>query len=96
MFYLILNHSLISHREAMYRIYGLQLGPNFGVRPVAYQKFYLQLKVDQMYAFAVFIEKNLRPYGCSGTSYTAAISSTNPYTETQREIIEIEIIKAQI
>ena len=49
----------------MYRIYGLQLGPNFGVRPVAYQKFYLQLKVDQMYAFAVFIEKNLRPYGCS-------------------------------
>ena len=57
MFYLILNNSLISHREAMYRVYSLQLGPNFGVQPVAYQKFYLQLKVDQMYAFAVFIEK---------------------------------------
>ena len=35
-----------------------------------------------MGAFAVFAEKYLRPYGCSGTNFTAAVNFTNPKTET--------------
>ena len=44
----------------MYRIGGLQLGP--------------RLTVEKMHASAVFNEKYLRSYGCSGTNFTATFS----------------------
>ena len=35
---------------------------------ISWQNFYLQLTIEQIYAFPIFIEKYLRPFGCSGTS----------------------------
>ena len=46
--------------------------------------------------FLWFTKKHLRSYGCSFTAFTAAVNCTNPNTETQHEIIEIEITEAQI
>ena len=77
----------------MYRVCGLRLGPNIGV---AKKKFYLWLTPDEMHVFAVFTEKNLRSYGCSGTNFTTAVNCTNPNTEIQSEIIETEIIEAKM
>ena len=72
----------------MYRVFGLQLGSDFGVRLAADNIFYLQLTVEKMHAFAVFSKKYLWSYGCSGTNFTAAVNCTNPKTEMQIEIIE--------
>ena len=63
------------------------------MRPAADKKFYLRLTINKMHAFAVLTEKYLRPYGWSGTNFTAAVSCTTPNTEIPSEIIETEIIK---
>ena len=44
-----------------------------------------------MHAFAVFTKKYLRPCSCSGATFTAMVNCTNPKTEMQIEIIELEI-----
>ena len=62
----------------IYRICGLQLGPNFVVRLAADKNFYLSLTVVKMHAFAVFNDKCLRPYGCSDTNLTVTVESINP------------------
>ena len=59
-----------------YRVYGLRLGPNFGVRPVADKNFYLRLTVEKMHALVVFTEKSLPPYDCSGTNFTTVVNCT--------------------
>ena len=82
----------MSFRGVMYRVCGLRLGRNIGVREAAGKKSYLWLTVDKMHAFAGFTKKYLQPYGCSGTNFTTAVNCTNPNTETQNEIIEIEIL----
>ena len=46
-----------------------------------------------MRAFLVFTENYLRPNGCCGTDFTAAVKCKNSKTEKQSEIIEIYIIK---
>ena len=48
---------------AVYRVFGLRLGPNLGVRPAADKKFHLRLTVENMCIFAVFTNKHLRLYG---------------------------------
>ena len=57
----------------MYNVYGLRQGPNVGVRPKADKNFYLWLTVEKIHAFAFFTKKHLWPYGCSGSSFTAAV-----------------------
>ena len=37
----------------MYRVPGLQLGPNFVVRLAAGKNFYLRLTVEKIYVFAI-------------------------------------------
>ena len=49
-----------------------------------------------MYAFAVFAEKYLWSFGCSGTNFTATVNFTNPKSEIQIEIIETQIIGIQV
>ena len=80
----------------MYSVCGLRLDSNIGVRSAADDEFYLRLTVDKMHMFAIFTKKYLQPYGFSCTSFTAAVYCTNPNAETQNEIIEIEIVEAQI
>ena len=48
----------------IYRVCGLRLGPNFGMRLTAKKNFYLRLTVEKIDPFAVFSEKYLRSYGC--------------------------------
>ena len=79
----------------MYRVYGLRLGPNYGVGPAADKNFYFRLTIEKMYAFAVFTEKYLRSYNCNGTSFTAAVNCTSPKTELQTKIMEVQIIVRQ-
>ena len=79
----------------MYRVYGLRLGPNYGVGPAADKNFYFRLTIEKMYAFAVFTEKYLRSYNCSGTNFTAAVNCTSPKTELQTKIMEVQIIVRQ-
>ena len=82
--------------ELMCRVCSLRLDPNFGLRQTADNNFYLWLTVEKVHAFAVFTEKYLRSYGCSGTNFMAVINCTNPKTEIQIEIIETEITRIQI
>ena len=42
---------------AMYRVCGLRLSSNLGVRPAANKKLYLRLMVEKMQALEVFTEK---------------------------------------
>ena len=42
-----------------------------------------------MHAFVVITEKYVRPYGYSGTNFTAGVNCLNPKTEIQNEIIKI-------
>ena len=41
-----------------------------------------------MHVIAVFTEKYLQSYGCSGTNFTATVNCRNLKTEIQIEIIE--------
>ena len=75
----------------MHRVFRLQLGPNFGVRLTADKNLCWRLAVEKTHVFAVFMEKYLRSYGCSGTNFAVTANCTNPKTE-----IQIEIIKKQI
>ena len=52
----------------MYRVFGLRLGPNFGVWPAADKNFYLWLTVEKILALAVFTKKYLRSCGCAATN----------------------------
>ena len=79
----------ISSLGIMYRVCGLWLGPNFAVRLVADKNFYLRLTVEEKYAFAVFSNEYLQPYGCNDTTFTAAVNCTNSKTQIISEIIEI-------
>ena len=79
----------------MYRVYGLRLGPNYGVGPAADKNFYFRLTIEKMYAFAVFTKKYLRSYNCNGTNFTAAVNCTSPKTELQTKIMEVQIIVRQ-
>ena len=92
---LILSCWKCSEKGTMYRIYGLRLGPNFGMRLVAGKNISLRLTFEKMYPFAVFTEKYLRPYGCNDTNFTAVVNCGNPKTEMQSKIIKIEIILTQ-
>ena len=83
-------------KVAIFRVGRFWLCPNIRVRLAFDKNFYLWLTVGKTHAFAVFTEKYLRLYGCSGTSFTAAVNCTNPNTEIKSENIEIEMIKAQI
>lgn len=80
----------------MYRFYGLRLGPNFWVRAATDKNFYLLLTVEKIYAFAVFTEKYLQPYGYSDINFTAAVNWTSSKTEMQTKIIEVQIILIQL
>ena len=80
----------------MYRVCGLQLGPNFVSRLTAENYFYLRLTVEKMYALAICNNKYLRSSSYSDTNSTAAVNCTNPKTEILSEIIEIQIIGTQI
>ena len=51
--------------------------------------------VNKMHAFVVFSENYLRPYQWSSTNFTAVVNDLNPKTETESEIFEREIVKAQ-
>ena len=80
----------------MCRICILQLGSNFVVWLAADKNFYLRLTVKRIYAFAVFRNKYLRPFGCSNPNFSAKVKCTNAKTEIQSEIIETQIIGMQI
>ena len=58
----------------MYRVFGLRLGPNFGVWPAADKNLYLWLTVEKILALADFTKKYLRSYGCAATNFTAAVN----------------------
>ena len=80
----------------MYRVCGSRLDPNLGVRPAADKEFYLRLTFEKMNASAAFSEKYFRPYGCSDTNFTAAVSIADPRIEIQSQINKTEIIAIQI
>ena len=79
----------------MYRVSGLRLGPNFGLRLTDDKSFYLRLTVTKIHVLAVFTGKCLRSCGCSSTKFTAMLDSTNPKIEIQTKIIETQIIGIQ-
>ena len=80
----------------MYRVYGLRLDPNFGVRAATDKNLYLSLTVEKIYAFAVFTKKYLQPYGYSDINFTAVVNRTSSKTEMQTKIIEVQIILIQL
>ena len=80
----------------MYRFYGLRLGSNFWVRAATDKNFYLLLTVEKIYAFAVFTEKYLQPYGYSDINFTAVVNWTSSKTEMQTKITEVQIILIQL
>ena len=61
----------------MYRVFGLRLGPNFGVWPMADKKF-------------ILTKKYLRLYGSGDTNYTAATNCGYPEIEIHNGTIEIQ------
>ena len=75
---------LVNTKEAMYRFFGLRVGPNLRMRTAAEKKF------------AVFTEKYLWPCGCSDSNFMAEVKCINLKTKIESEIIEIEIIQIQI
>ena len=80
----------------MYRVCGLRLSLNFVVRLAAENNFYLRLTIEKMYAFAVFKDKYLRPYGCRNKNFTVTVNCTNPKNEILSGIMEIKIIGIKI
>lgn len=64
----------------MYRVSGWRLGPDFAVRSVV-EKNHFWLTVEKMFAFTVFTNTYLRPYGCSSTNFTATVNRTYPKTK---------------
>ena len=64
----------------------MRLGPNSVVRLATEKIFYLPLTVEKMHAFAVFSNKYLRPYGCSDTTFAAAVDCANPKNEILSEV----------
>ena len=68
-----------------FRVWGLRLDSNLGVRPATGKKFYLYLMVDRMHAFAAFSE-----------NFMAAVNFANPKREIQSQYNETEIIGIQI
>ena len=77
----------------MYRVRGLRLTQISEAQLAADKNFYLWLAVEKMHAFAVFTEKKLRPYGCSGKNFTAAGNCTSTNIEIHSKIIEIYIFE---
>ena len=67
---------------------GRHWGVIYRVRMTAGKNFYLRLTVEKVHAFAVFMERYLRSYGCNNTNFTAAVSCTNSRNEIQTEIIK--------
>ena len=63
---------------AMYRVFALQLGPNFGILLEADKNFQFRLTVGKMHAFRSFTEKYLRPYRCKGINFAVMVYLTNP------------------
>ena len=86
--------SLGCFQGGMYRVGGLQLDPNLGVR--LGKKSYFCLMIEKIYTFAAFTKKYLWPYRCSGTYFTATVNFADPKIELQNQINEIEIIEIQI
>ena len=84
---------LISEIEAMYRVCGLGLVLNFGVRLEADKNFYLRLTVEKMRAFGVFTEKYLQPYRWRDSNVTVVAICTNSKTEIKSVIIEYKSSK---
>ena len=62
----------------MYRVCGLRLGSKFGMQLAMAKIFILRLTVKEMGAFAIFTEKYSRPYGWSGSNFTAVANYTIP------------------
>ena len=56
-------------QRAIYKIFSLQLCSNIIVQPAAGKKIYWRLTVEKIHMFAVFTDKLLQPYGCSGTNF---------------------------
>lgn len=80
----------------MYRVLGLRLGPIVVVRLAAAKNFCLQLTAEKIRALAVFEDKYLQLYGCSDWNVTATATCTNPETEVQSGIVEIQIVGTKI
>ena len=76
----------------MYRVCGLQLGPNFAVRPAVDRNFQFRLTVEKMHALRGFTGKYLRPYGCRGINFTVMVNCTNLKIEIHIIGIEIYIV----
>lgn len=57
------------------------------------QNFSLRLKFEKICVFLVINKNYLRPYGLSGTDFTAAIDCKNRKTGTEGGIFEARIIK---
>ena len=62
-------------QRAIYKIFSLQLCPNVVVQPAAGKNFYCRLTVEKIHMFAVFTDKLLQPYGCSGTNFLRLLST---------------------
>ena len=67
-------------------------GSKFSIAASGWQ----ELLFVEMCSSAVFTEKYLRPYGWSGSNFTAATNYANPKAEIQNDIIEIQIVEGQI
>ena len=70
----------------IHKVCGLQLGPNFGVRPAADKDFYLRLTVTKMLTFVVFTDKCLRLCACSDPNFTVVVYYKNLKTEVKSEM----------
>ena len=57
----------------MFKICGLRRGLDSAVQLAVDKNFYLRLIVEKIYAFAVFNDKYLQPYGCSDPNFTATV-----------------------
>ena len=57
----MVKFSTLGKRKSVlvYRVCGLRLGPNFGVRPTTGKNSYLSLTVKKMVALTIFTEKYL-------------------------------------
>ena len=79
-----------------YRVCGLWLCPNFGVRLRGDENVYLPLTAEKMHAFDIFTENYLQWCGCSDTNFTVTLNGINPKTRIQIETIETKITGIQI
>ena len=67
----------------MYRVCDLRLDPDFELWLTADKNFYLWSTVEKMHVLQFSWKKHLRPYGCSGTNFTATVNCVSPKTEIQ-------------